>query len=205
MMKMPKIAPNPNIYIKKIRYIAVKKLVERSDPFHIPTTQRYTPASKPQSLLGLIFKSRKLEVRRVIRRKVTIKLENPAPYEIHLANETVTESLINIDDPKNNIAMYFDIKGNTKQLLNNRKSSTGVYFFEDRAYFVLRWDDVLYNPMKEKEYKGASQTKRKLDRNQYPMDRFGRKEKRCHVHYLTIASETEQTLIVAAIKAYFNK
>lgn len=184
------------MYIKKIRYIGIKKLVERPEPYQITCMENYYPFRGEGNSTSL-----KDSLRRVASRKKTIKIETAATHEVHLAKETVTDSFDVTDDPKVDIAALVNIYGGTRQLLNNRPSGSGIYIHgegdKEAAYFVLTWKQAMHVP----DYKDPKNSKKRRERMRYPTENFSRIEEGCKVYYLQKASPEEFTAIMQALKS----
>ncbi len=188
--------PKP-LYIKKIRYIGIKKLIERPEPYEITCMENYFPfrGEGPQNK-GITH-----SLRRVASRRKTIRIEVAATHEVHLAKETVTDSFDVTNDPTVDIAAIVNIYGSTRQLLNNRPAGSGIYIHgeenKEAAYFVLTWRHAMHVP----DYKNPNNSKKRRERMRYPTENFSRIEEGCKVYYLQKAAPEEFTAIMQALKS----
>jgi hypothetical protein len=179
--------PKP-LYVKKIRYIGIKKLVERPEPYKITYMENYYPFRGESDRL-------KDSLRRVTSRRKTINIQIAATHEIHLAKATVTDSLDVTDDPKVDIAALVNIYGGTRQLLKNRPSGSSIYIHgEGTAYFVLTWKQAMEATRTPKN------SKKQRKRMRYPTENFSRIEEGCKAYYLQKASPEEFAAIMEALK-----
>lgn len=184
------------LYTKKVRYVAIRKLIPRDDPFHVSTMENYFPFRGEGGSTGL-----KDSLRRVASRRKTIEIKLAATHEVHLARDTVTDSMEVLGDPSLDVAAMFNIYGSTRQLLNNRPSGSGIYMVgegeNEAAYFVLTWKQVL--PVPDYKKKGSSKARR--ERMRYPTENFCRIEDGAKVYYLQKASPEEFKAIIEALKS----
>lgn len=186
--------PKP-LYTKKIRYIAIRKIVERPEPLKIQTMETYSPyrgESEPGEPRPLA---------RYTTRKKTIEIKLAATHEVHLARDTVTDSMDTLNDPTFDIAAIVNIYGGTRTILNNRPSGSGVYICgegaEEMAYFVLTWKQVLPIP----DHKKLGNTHARRERYRYPTENLSRIEDGAKVYYLQKASPEELKIIIETIKS----
>jgi hypothetical protein len=189
------------LYIRRLRYLAIDKLVERENPNIVPTTEVYYPYKGEGDSTS--FRD---SLRRQAYRHVIINVNTPVTHEIHLADSTVKASIDLNAVFEIPIAATFSIYGSTRTLLKNRRSGIGAYLHgegeNEVLYYILAWDDVMDNPLKEKDYKGHEQTVRKLERSRYPTEGFGRIENGKKVHYLQKADPEEYTAVHLALKVF---
>lgn len=192
-----KTTPKP-LYTKKTRYIAIKKLVERAEPFKITTMETYYPFRREDH-------QNKDPISRVKRRHKTIDIKTAATHEIHLIADTVTASMEAIGDYNINIAAITNIHGDTRTLLNNRPSGSSIYIYgegdQEAAYFVLTWKQVLPIP----DYKNSANNKIHRERYRYPIENLSRIEEGCKVYYLQKATPEEFATIMKALKSIKTK
>ncbi len=185
-------------------YLAIYKLISRADPLKLSTMESYTPSQDRDRRNPLTIN----DFRRVARRRKTLVLEFPCPYEIHLATDTHSGAMEMTHDPNFQIASFFSVRGECREQLNRRSNCGWVLHDspdgQETLYRILTWRDVMYDPMHEKEYTGHEQTKRKLERCRYPRDKFNRIEGGRKVYYLDKATDREYKLIMAAFKCVEN-
>lgn len=183
------------LYIKKVRYIAFRKIVERPEPYKITAMETYFPFRGEGDLTG------KDALRRAATRKKTIDIKIAATHEIHLAADTVTESMNVMADPALDIAAMVNIYGSTRTLLNSRPSGSGVYIHgegdQEAAYFVLTWKQALPMP----DHKKERSSKKLRERHRFPTENFARIEDGAKVYYLQKASPEEFKAILEALKS----
>lgn len=175
------------ITLNHITHIGIHKIVTRTNPYVFETIEHYRPAATERKTLKQL-------TRRSLRRKATIKLDNPITHEIHFTHDSIAKTLEYIGEPNTDIATAFTIH-NIKETIN-RRNNTGCILHNNIVYFVLTWNDVLYNPMTEKVYTGPEQTKRKLNRCKYPMGQLRNTKKNRLVYYLQQTTPQEQELII---------
>ncbi len=184
------------LYIKKIRYVGIKKLVERPEPFEVTTMENYYPFRGEGPDKGFEH-----SLRRAASRKKTIKIGIAATHEVHLARDTVTDSIEVTDDPNVDIAVVVNIYGSTRKLLKNRPSGSGIYIHGEEnaetAYFVLTWKQALEVP----DHKIKENSKARRERYRYPTENFNRIEEGCKVYYLQKAEPEEFQAIMQALKS----
>jgi hypothetical protein len=195
-----------SVKISNQRFVGVKGVFARHDPFTVPSTQTYTKAEQ-RDLPGLSD-----QLQRVKRRNCPIRLENPAHHEVHFTGKTLACAGGTIADPTVQIAAVFTVHdipyANGARVLDTHNGNTAIITGPDgdeNLYYYLRWDDVLYNPMREKKYTGPAQTARKLARCRYPRRKFSRMEKGCLVRYLKLAGYDELAAVKASIQAGATK
>lgn len=187
--------------IKKIRYVGIKKIEERQDPTKIVTMEAYYPfrGEGPQNR-GLTH-----SLARVKHRHKTIEILTPATHEIHLAKETITDSIQVIGDYEIPITAMITIYGSTRTILNNRPSGVTVFIHgegeNEAAYFKLTWKDALEDPRTEPNDGTHEQGKRRRERSRYPTENFGRIEEGVKVYYVQKATPQEFTRIIEALKS----
>lgn len=185
------------LLIKAIRYVGIKKIEERPDPLYITTMEAYSPSK--ESGRGLSH-----SLARVKHRHKSIPILTPATHEVHLAKETISESMAVIGDYHIQVAAITTITGSTRTLLNNRLSGVTVFIHgegeNETAYFKLTWKDVLENPMKEPNDGTYEQNKRRRERCRYPTENLSRIEEGVRVYYVQKATPQEFTRIMEALK-----
>lgn len=119
------------LQIKKVRYVAVHKILPHPTPLAVYTKQAY-------------FEPNSGEIRQ---RQVATKLNKPISHQIHLTKGTLSESFEDIGDNGTNVIILVKLYGSVQTLLNGRRSGTSAYIHEENdvtsVYFIANWKDVL--------------------------------------------------------------
>ncbi len=174
------------IYTKKIRYVAVHKIVEREEPYAVYEAQSYfchqTDAFR--------------------QRMVPRKLDSPATHEIHLAGDTITASMDALAEYQRAVAVHTSLCGSVRPLLDLHHG-VGVYVYgepgqEEDVYFILTWKNVLNNPNPDQGLTTGGSPKR-VQKIKYPDGTLSRVEDRRKVYYLRKADAAQRSLVLEAL------
>lgn len=204
-----------DLTVKKRKFIGIHKLEARTDPYSIPSTQRYYPfkgeTPGPGITLGHKNSRDRTSIKdfaRVRSRKVGLPIKVPATHEVHLVADTFTASMEAVQDPKTKIAVVFNIGGNVRGLLKRRGGITAIIVGsegQEELYYILQWQDVLEDPFREPPPETKQENdkllKRKLDRSRYPTDSLARMAEGRKVYYLSQGTPDELKLILAAFRS----
>lgn len=193
------------LYIKKVQYVGITKLIERDTPNSVTVTEAYYPYRESTT-------SNKLhDLRRVAHRSRTIHIEVPATHEVHLAKSTMTDSIAVVGDRNIEIAAVVNLFGSTRTLIG-RPSGSGIYIYgegdNEAAYFVLTWKQVLpvpeyRNPKDKADMLRKNQARR--ERMRLPTENFCRVEDTRKVYYLQKATPAELATILDCLKHQESK